>query len=122
MAGALLANGATLYRTEVGLRTIHNISDGVAAVVARVIAYWYVTGVLAGLGFSSGLYLLRPDTRAVRGTQDVLDALLFQDGHWSKPGTRMRLRIWPIMRCWPRPSFQRAVFFIWRTANPLVCC
>ena len=44
------------------------------------ITYWYLTGLLAALGFSLGFYLLRPAPGAVSENRDWLDAFTWMDG------------------------------------------
>lgn len=47
------------------------------------LTYWYLTGLLAVLAFSFGLYLVRLGPHA-RAPQDLLDAFTWQNGHWYK--------------------------------------
>jgi hypothetical protein len=47
------------------------------------LTYWYLTGLLAALAFSFGIYLVRPAPHA-RAARDLLDAFTWQDGRWYK--------------------------------------
>jgi hypothetical protein len=48
------------------------------------LTYWYLTGLLAALGFSLGLHFMRPAARAVPENRDWLDAIAWQGGKWYK--------------------------------------
>jgi len=47
-------------------------------------AYWYLTGLLAALGFSLGFYLLKPAAGAAGFDRDLLQAFTWMDGKWYK--------------------------------------
>ena len=49
----------------------------------NALACWYLTGIIAALGFSLGFHLLRP-APGTRSDRDLLDALTWMDGKWYK--------------------------------------
>ncbi|MGH9599069.1 MAG: hypothetical protein ACRD27_04355, partial [Terracidiphilus sp.] len=46
--------------------------------------YWYLTGLLAALGFSFGFYLVKPAGGAANHDRDFLEAFNWMDGKWYK--------------------------------------
>lgn len=46
--------------------------------------YWYFTGLLVAMGFSLGLYLLRPDPEINLDRSDWLNVFTWMDGKWYK--------------------------------------
>jgi hypothetical protein len=48
------------------------------------LTYWYLTGLIAALGFSLGFSLLRPGAGTVADKRDWLDAFTWMDGRWYK--------------------------------------
>jgi hypothetical protein len=79
--------------------------------------YWYLSGLLAALGFSFGLYFVRPAPGAAPATGDWVDAFNSQDGKWYKqiavegyhydPEARSNVAFFPIY-----PLLGRAVMTI----------
>ena len=59
-------------------------SASAADVWLSAVTYWYLTGLLAALGFSFGLYLVRPASGSLPENRDWLDAFTWMDGRWYK--------------------------------------
>ncbi|HVA47289.1 MAG TPA: hypothetical protein VNH11_13050 [Pirellulales bacterium] len=75
---------------------------------------WYLTGLLAALGFSFGFYLVKPAGGVANQDREFLDAFTSQDGEWYKqiategyrydPNTRSNVAFFPVF-----PLLGRAV-------------
>ncbi len=57
---------------------------GAVDVWLTALTYWYLTGIIAALGFSLGFYLLRPGAPAGTQTRDWLGAFNWEDGNWYR--------------------------------------
>ena len=59
-------------------------SASAADVWLAAVTCWYLTGLIAALGFSLGFYLLQPGSPAGDDRRDWLDAFTWMDGRWYK--------------------------------------
>lgn len=55
---------------------------GAADICLSAFTYWYVTGLIAAIGFSFGYYLVRPGSPSGGQTRDWLAAFNWEDGGW----------------------------------------
>ena len=73
-----MANSATAIATPA------TPTRSAADVWLSAVTDWYLTGLLAALGFSFGFYLVRPASGALPERRDWLDAFTWMDGKWYK--------------------------------------
>lgn len=60
------------------------VKRSAADIWLAALTYWYLTGLIAALGFSLGFSLLRPGSGTVVDKRDWLDAFDWMDGRWYK--------------------------------------
>lgn len=83
-------------------------------VVLNAATCWYLTGLVAALGFSLGFYLIKPAHPGIAANRDFLDAFTWMDGKWYKqiategyhydPDARSNIAFFPVY-----PLLARAV-------------